>query len=323
MASWRTRNTHWVFVCCLVAFLSALPGAYAADRKTAFALSHYIMALVYERANDIDAAIAEYRKALRADKGSAALHLGLASSYIRKNNIEKATEELNLAAAAAPQSIEPHAILALLYSAENKTSQAAKEYEIALQNASKLQPRNVDVYKTLGVFYLQQKRLPEALNSFTMILELTPADAEAHFYLGCIYDQRKDRGNAEAEFKKALQLRPGYPEALNYLGYFYVEQGKKLDEAEEMIKKALQIQPDNGAYVDSLGWLYFKKGKLAEALKYLEQASAMTDDPEILDHLGDAYMRTGDPAKAKASWQRSLQLDPGQAAVKKKSEAVR
>jgi len=90
-----------------------------------------------------------------------------------------------------------------------------------------------------------------------------------------------------------------------------------------MIRKALGIEPDNGAYIDSLGWLYFKQGRFQEAIKELERASILFKDPVIFDHLGDAYLKTGDTEKAKANWQKSLDLDPVQDKVKKKIEGLK
>jgi len=156
--------------------------------------------------------------------------------------------------------------LALLYSAENKTAQAALEYEFALKNASRLDPKNIDIYKSLGAVYLQQKKIKEAEEAYRLILNLSPGDAQAHFYLANVYEQTNNKEKAEAQLKEALKLKPDYPEALNYLGYLYVEEGKNLEQAEAMIKKALEVEPNNGAYVDSLGWLHFKRGKYQDVI---------------------------------------------------------
>jgi Flp pilus assembly protein TadD len=196
------------------------------------------------------------------------------------------------------------------------------EYEIALRNAAKLEPKNIDIYKSLGIIYIQQKKLKEAEDTYRLILYLSPNDSEAHFYLGTIYEELKNRDAATKELRKALELKPDYHEALNYLGYLYVEENKNLDQAEAMIKKALEIDPDNGAYVDSLGWLYFKRGRFQEALKELQRASTLLDDPVIYDHLGDVYLKAGEPAKAKDNWQKSLKMDPKQEKVKKKLEEL-
>jgi predicted Zn-dependent protease len=89
-----------------------------------------------------------------------------------------------------------------------------------------------------------------------------------------------------------------------------------------MIRKALTMQPDSGAYVDSLGWLYFKQGKVQEAIKELEKAASLMEDPVIYGHLGDAYFKIGDTAGAKLNWQKSLKLDAGQDKIKEKIDKL-
>jgi len=303
---------------CLLLLLPAGAKSFALDRKESSVLSHFIMAAMNDSLGKLDEAVDEYKKALKLDFKNPVIHLNLASCYIRKNDINKATEELGLAVNFDPEAIEPHAILGLLYSLQNKPDEANREYEIALQNASKLEPKNVNIYKTLGALYLGQKKFDSAQNVYHMILNLYPKDAEAHFYLGSIYYEQRKLDLAESELKEAVKLNPDFHEALNYLGYFYVEENKHLDVAENMIKKAIEKDPDNGAYIDSIGWLYYKKGRMREARKELEKAAGLLEDPVIFDHLGDVCSKAGDLESARLNWEKSLKLDPEQADVKKK-----
>lgn len=321
MASKLKRYSQGVFFCLLI-ILCINTKALCLDKKESATLTHYIMAAMYEQLGDIDTAIQEYKKALKTDNKSSLIHINLASLYIKKNEIPKAIAELNLTVGLEPEAVEPHAILALLYSSQNQPDLATSEYEIALKNASLAQPKNIDIYKTLGAIYLQQKKFTEAESTYRLILGLSPNDAQAHFYLGNIYEELKNRPQAIAELKQSLALNPDYHEALNYLGYLYVEEEQNLNTAETMIKKALTMQPDNGAYLDSLGWLYFKQGKFQEAIKELERAASLLEDPVIYGHLGDAYFKLGDTAQAELNWQKSLKLDPKQDKIKEKIDAI-
>jgi uncharacterized protein HemY len=74
-----------------------------------------------------------------------------------------------------------------------------------------------------------------------------------------------------------------------------------------MIQKAVTQEPNNGAYLDSLGWVYFKQNKLTEAADYLRRAIALQgDDPTILSHLGNVYLKLGQDEQAAATLEKSL-----------------
>lgn len=309
---------HRIFFCLIFLFLLIKPSAGALDKKVSSALSHYIMAVMYDKLGDSNSAIKEYKSALKNDYENILIHLNLAMAYIKINQLKDAVDTLNDAVKISPDAVEPHAILTLLYFLQNKPGELDIEYEKALKNASKHDPKNISVYKNLGLLYMQQKKFQTAENMFKLMLQFSPDNPEAHYYLGMLYEQTADKQKSEAELKRAIELKPDYDEALNYLGFMYVQENRNLDKAELMIKKALEIEPDNGAYVDSLGWLYFMKGKINEAITQLMQASRLIEDPVVYDHLGDAYYKAGDIENARINWQKSLKLDPKQEKVKEK-----
>jgi len=311
-------------VCLCLSLALAAPAAQAldVDKEDAQSLSHYIAAVYCEDLGDIDKAVQEYRKALEVDPQSSLLHLNLASAFIKKNDIPSAVTELKHSINLSPDAIEPHAILALVYTTQNKAELATQEYALALKNASKLEPANIELYKSLGAIYLQQRKLKEAEGIFKLIAGLDPLDTQAHFYLGSIYYDLKDYVATEKEFNTAIRLKSDYHEALNFLGYFYLEQGRNIDKAGTLIKKALSFDPENGAYVDSLGWFYFKKGKFKEALSQLEKAASLLSDPVIYEHLGDVFMKLGNRDNARLNWEKSLKLDSTQEQVKEKLRQV-
>jgi predicted negative regulator of RcsB-dependent stress response len=57
----------------------------------------------------------------------------------------------------------------------------------------------------------------------------------------------------------------------------------------------------------------------------LQRAVTKTKEPDavILDHLGDAYLKNGLEDEALATWEKSLQVDPGADGVKKKVQELR
>jgi len=320
-----SKSKKWIrgLFLFIAALLLLNTDASALDKRSSSAFSHYIMAVMHDDQGQIDPAIDEYKKALKADPQNSVIHLNLAVCFLKKDNFPEALKELNLVIKLDPEAVEPHAILALIYSTQNQPEPAAKEYEFALKNASKLQPKNIEIYKSLGVIYLRQRNFEAAGNIYRLILDLSPGDAEAYFYLANIQYELNKKDEAVKGLKKAIELRPDYPEALNYLGYMYVEENRDLGQAEVMIRKALELDPNNGAYLDSLGWFYFKKGKVAEALKELKKAVSLLDDPVIYDHLGEAYLKSSDIENARLNWQKALKLDPKQDKIKRKLEKLK
>ena len=315
----RVKYLISVICFCLTLALSVLPAqALDSPREDSKSLSHYIVGGYCEGLGDLEGAIGEYKKALETDPGSSLLHLNLATVFIQKDKPAQAIEELKQAIELAPETVQPHVLLALVYATQGKADLAAGEYILALENATKAEPKNVDIYKSLGAIYLQQKKLKQAEGIFKLLVNISPVDAQAHFYLGNVYYDLKDYPSVEQELKSAVKLKPDYHEALNFLGYFYLEQDKNIDQAGLMIKRALVFDPENGAYLDSLGWFYYKQGKFKEALSYLEKAASFLTDPVIYDHLGDVFLKLGNADSAKLNWEKSLKLDSQGAKVKAK-----
>ena len=118
---------------------------------------------------------------------------------------------------------------------------------------------------------------------------------------------------AEADLQAALKQRPDEPELLNYLGYSWIDRGEHLTEALAMVQKAVGADPRSGAMVDSLGWAFYRLGDYKKAVEKLEEAVELeAGDPEINNHLGDAYWKVGRREEAQFQWRRVLTLKPDQ-----------
>ncbi len=66
----------------------------------------------------------------------------------------------------------------------------------------------------------------------------------------------------------------------------------------------------DGYIIDSLGWAFYKLGRLDEAVETLERAvMLLPSDPEINDHLGDAYWKAGRRLEARFQWNIARSVD--------------
>jgi Flp pilus assembly protein TadD len=137
------------------------------------------------------------------------------------------------------------------------------------------------------------------------------ASWQLYYMRGVALEQAGQWPAAEADMQKALALSPDEPEVLNYLGYSWIDRGVHLREGKAMIEKAVAAKPDSGAIADSLGWAYFRLGDYKKAVDQLEHASELdAADPDVNNHLGDAYWRAGRKTEARFQWERVLTLNP-------------
>jgi len=155
----------------------------------------------------------------------------------------------------------------------------------------------------------------------TLIDESPKPDWRLLYARGVAYERIGRWPDAERDLQEALKLQPEDPELLNYLGYSWIDRGEHLKEAMAMVEKAVGINPRSGAMVDSLGWAHYRLGDYAKAVEYLEEAIELeAGDPEINNHLGDAYWRVGRRDEAVFQWRRVLTLEPD-AKIKADAEA--
>jgi len=124
---------------------------------------------------------------------------------------------------------------------------------------------------------------------------------------GSVLDQGGDWPAAKAVLEKAAKLAPDQAQVLNYLGYAQLQRGENLAQAEKLIEEASRLRPDDAAITDSLGWTYYMRGNIPKAVDTLERAVAGEPaEPEINEHLGDAYWKAGRRVEARWAWRAAL-----------------
>lgn len=165
---------------------------------------------------------------------------------------------------------------------------------------------------TLSDLLRVNESYPEAITLLdSLIAEAKTPDWQLYYARGQAYERTGRWKEAEADLQQALKLRPDEAELLNYLGYAWIDRGERLPEAMGMVERAVAANPRSGAIVDSLGWAHFRRGDYQKAVEILEQAVELeAGDPEINNHLGDAYWMVGRKDEAGFQWRRVLILKP-------------
>ncbi|MDD5438734.1 MAG: tetratricopeptide repeat protein [Candidatus Omnitrophica bacterium] len=113
---------------------------------------------------------------------------------------------------------------------------------------------------------------------------------------------------------KLLEFRPS--QAYNNLAVILKRQGL-IDDAIREYRNAIESDPRYPSPYYNLGILYLEQGKFPDAINNFNEAVRLNPSfGKAYAKLGIAYANTGDPGKARASWQRSLEIDPEQPEVR-------
>jgi tetratricopeptide (TPR) repeat protein len=193
------------------------------------------------------------------------------------------------------------------------TYQAADDKATALKLArTAAASGDNDARVTLADLLRADEQYAEAAQVLSsLIAEAKTPDWRLLYSRGVAYERMNRWPEGQADLQAALTARPDEPELLNYLGYSWIDRGEHLKEALAMVQKAVAADPRSGAMVDSLGWAYFRVGDYKQAVEKLEQAVELeAGDPEINNHLGDAYWKVGRRDEAQFQWRRVLTLKP-------------
>jgi tetratricopeptide (TPR) repeat protein len=228
----------------------------------------------------------------------------LGAIYTETKEDEKAISELSRIQPTSDYFADARLYLSYIYQRQGKLDEAVAEAEQALT----IKKDDLELLGFLASLQREKGSRTRAIEILQQMVTLAPENDQYHFTLGAVYDELKDKPNCVLHMQKAIELNERNAAALNYLGYTWAEQGVKLDEAESLIRRALAIDPNEGFYIDSLGWVYYQRGDYPKAVEHLERAAELvSDDPTVIEHLGDAYEKVGRNKDASQAYTDALQ----------------
>ena len=172
-------------------------------------------------------------------------------------------------------------------------------------------------YLFQGAALLENTKYSEAISNLNTGAKLVSGNnlllVQFYTYLGDAYNRMKDYSLSDQSYEKALKIDPENSFVLNNYAYYLSLRNEKLDKAEAMSAKSLKLDPTNAANMDTYGWILYKLGKYPEAAEWVQKAIDATAeaDPDLLEHLGDIYYKSGEKDKALQLWQNALKVGKG------------
>lgn len=127
---------------------------------------------------------------------------------------------------------------------------------------------------------------------------------------GTLMSFRGRRKLALAAFNEMLSRDENFGNGatLNNFAFTLFQLGRNLPEALSASEKALALDPENPSFLHTKGTILIRMKRTDEAIAVLEEAVRLTP-PEMIkenwqfhDHLGDAYLQSGNTGKALHHW---------------------
>ncbi len=107
----------------------------------------------------------------------------------------------------------------------------------------------------LGIIFLQNGQLDDAISRLQAAIDLRPENGPAHNNLAKALLQKGRVAEAMVHYRKFLEIEPENVEARNNLGTALIQQGR-IREAIEQWQDALAIEPENGNAASNLAWVF-------------------------------------------------------------------
>lgn len=251
-------------------------------------------------AEDCDAAMANFKRAIELDPHFALAYSGLGACYA--NRVFKGLgepEDYTYAEAAFSKAffydqnvVEARVLMVMIYLARSEKRKARSEIELL----EKQFPNDAALYFVKGVLHRLDGKYDLALKAFEKLARLDPAARAVAAYNRAriyIYERRFDE--ALAELDKGVKVEPNHPMLRIFRSGVYYYQGK-FDEAIDLMAEVLKENPR----MDGIRPLYAEF--LAGAGRFDEAREQLTDDALAVsraDHdmaywVGSTYALLGD-----------------------------
>lgn len=255
---------------------------------------------------DYDAAAQALRQALREQDDylpALATEVDLA---LARNDLDTALQQARALQRRYPDLLLGYELAGAVLLRQNKPKEAAAVYRTAYDRLPSTQTA-----LQLSTAYWDAGDTEVALDTLKAWLDQQPDDVRIRGELA-VYLQRLQKTDAAiAEYERVLAQDPDNVVVLNNLAWHYSQNNdpRSLHYAE----KAAELAPDRADVADTLGWLLVQNGHAERGLRLLQQAVLQLPHPEIRLHLVSAYVKLGQPDKARRELASLLSQHPAMA----------
>jgi len=161
--------------------------------------------------------------------------------------------------------------LGVAYMNQQKLDQALKQF----QDAAALDKNNATVQLNLGIALLNLSHVAPAEEALQHAAQLEPKNPAVWFNFGLLHRNNGEAERALADFAKAAEFAPNDPNTHYFLGDLYAQQ-QKYAEAEREFRRAVELDPFSVSSEFGLARALQRQGKTAEAKPHYERFQKLT-----------------------------------------------
>ena len=263
---------------------------------------------------DLDAAVEEFRTAVRIDPEFSLAYSGLGVchlNYVLKgmegsDYYALAREDFDKALSIDPSLIEPRVRLIYLSLIDGQSGIARSEVRRLL----KVSPNEPSVHSAAAYVYRLSGQPDKALEEWDHFLKINPTDVVyASYNRARLYRAKGDYARAEAEINKGLAFEPDHP-ALHAYGAMISYYEGKTELAKTELTEALARHPELHSFALLLAQCYMGTGEREKALALLDDRAIglASADQDAAYWLASVYALDGDRDQAIYWLERSISM---------------
>jgi tetratricopeptide (TPR) repeat protein len=183
--------------------------------------------------------------------------------------------------------------------------------ESSLNRVIELDKNNVGALALLAQLQTARNQDEKAVANYQTAISLSPNNARLYIAIGAVYEKMGNWQQAQTSYQKALSLQPEDAMAANNLAYIMLEHGGSVNVALTLAQAARKGLPGLPNSADTLGWAYYNNGAYSVAAPLFEDAVKKVPENQTYRlHLGLTYKKLNDATRAKAEFEKVINLDP-------------
>jgi tetratricopeptide (TPR) repeat protein len=246
------------------------------------ALTAFTVGLIYYLDQDYEEAIRHFETAVdNAPEGFnlEVVHFYKGNAHSLRAEPDEAISEYERAVEINPAFAEAHNNLGVAYVEQGRLDDAIVEFEEAVGKAGLDDLNLANAYYNLGLCYVKKGETDEAIKALQEAVNLRDNYAPAHYWLGCAYYAQDELDEAVEEYQQAIELEPDHADAHFNLGVTYREQSD-LDRALKELRETIELKPDHVPAHFALGLAHIEREEHEKACTELNKVLALSAEEE-------------------------------------------